>query len=161
MRAVVRILFLVPLLAACGDAGNPSPATTASDDSAAASAQAPAEPAAPFGWMPTPEDTSRRAGSIGDPAKAHQVMASVREWSIEVEPDTIPAGEVTIAFENKGERPHAVEVRNERAGRWRSTPIPPGGTVTMTMPMAPAAYDVVSTTDAYVERGMRATLIVR
>lgn len=161
MRSVVRALFVVALFAACGDAGNQPPATTASEDSAAALTAAPAEPETPFGWMPAPEDSSRPAGTIGDKDKAHQAVAVIKEWAIDVTPDTIPAGEVTIALENRGERPHAIEVRNERAGRWRSLPIPPGGTVTLTMPMAPANYEVISTTEAYVERGMRALLIVR
>ena len=59
------------------------------------------------------------------------------------------------------EAPHAIEVHNPRAGRWRSATIPPGGTVTLTMPMPPANFDVVSVDSSYVARGMRAVLVVR
>lgn len=160
MRSVVRIMLLTAFVAACGDASEQN-STTQADQTAAAQAAPASEPETPYGWMPAPEDTSRRAGSIGEAADAAQVVAVLKEWEIDVSPDTIQAGEVTISFQNRGERPHAVEVRNERAGRWRSMPVPPGGTVALTMPLAPANFEIVSTTDAYVERGMRAMLIVR
>lgn len=160
MRSVVRVLLVAGLAAACGDSGNPPPADSSAVDSAAQPAP-PEEPAAPFGWMPASADSSRPAGTIGNSEDAFQVVAYLKEWEIQVSPDTIPAGEVTIAIENRGERPHAVEVRNDRAGRWRSAPIPPGGTVTMTMPMPPANFEIASTTEAYVERGMKTVLIVR
>ena len=160
MRSVVRLVFVAVLLAACGDAGNRSAATDDSPDSTARPAP-PAEPQTPYGWMPPSGDSARPAGTIGDKEQAHQVVALLKEWEIDVSPDTIQAGEVTIALENRGERPHTIEVRSVRSGRWRSLPIPPGGAVTMTMAMAPANYEVFSTTEAYVERGMRALLVVR
>jgi len=157
MRPAVHLLVLATLLAACGDAGNRAAAN------AADSTPAPApEAVTPIGWMPPPADSNAApVGTIGDGDKAFQVVAGLKEWSIELTPSDIPAGEVTIALENRGQRPHQIEIRSSRAGHWQSAAIPPGATVTMTQPMPPGSYDVVSTDTSYVERGMKATLVVR
>lgn len=153
MRSVLSVLLLVSLVVACGAPDSPPAATE--------EPAPPPEPQGQYGWLPAPEDSTRRAGTLGDAEHAHHVVAVLTEWGIELDPDTIEAGEVSIALQNHGEQSHAIEVRSIRAGRWRSLPIPPGGTVTMTMPMAPANFEVVSTEDGHVERGMRALLIVR
>lgn len=155
MRSAVRFALLLILIAACGDAGSRGAAADADTSTP------PPEPETPYGWMPTPGDSAGPVGSIGDADKAYQVVAALKEWSIELTPASVPAGEVTVALRNDGQRPHAIWVRNARAGRWRSATIPPGGTVTMTMSMPPANYEVISTDSTYVDRGMHATLVVR
>jgi len=154
MRSTVTLVLLAVLATACGDAGSRGTAT-------AADTMTPPEPETPFGWMPPPGDSAGPVGTIGDKDKAFQVLAALKEWSIELTPDSVPSGEVTIALRNDGERPHAIEVRNARAGHWISATISPGATVTMTMPLPPANYEVISTDSTYVGRGMRAVLLVR
>ena len=154
MRAAVSLVLLAVLATACGDAGGR--ATTNAD-----SASVPPEPGTPFGWMPPPGDSAGPVGTIGDKDKAFQVVAALKEWSIELTPASVPSGEVTVALRNDGNRPHTIEIRNARAGHWISATIPPGATVTMTQPMPPANYDVISTDSTYVARGMRAVLVVR
>jgi hypothetical protein len=83
------------------------------------------------------------------------------EFAIAVSPDTIPAGETTINIDNRGERRHIIEVRHASRGRWRTIPIAPGTSVGLSMSLPAGTYDIVSTDEDYVNRGMRATLVVR
>jgi len=161
-RSLIPGLILALLvLAACGDARTPDPDTVA--DSLAADSTAAPPPIVETGpeAFPAASDPNRPAGSIGDPADAHQVMAKLSEWKIELAPGTIPAGEVTVNLTNAGERAHTIEISSETQGRWRSAPIAPGGVVGLSMPLLPGSYTVASTTPEYAERGMKATLIVR
>jgi hypothetical protein len=110
---------------------------------------------------PPSRDPNRPAGTIGPPEQAAQVAARVSEWQIELSPAQVPTGEVTVNIENRGERPHTIELRSETQGRWRTVPIPPGGKIGLSMPLLAGTYEVVSTDSAYMARGMRATLTVR
>ncbi|MCI0433307.1 MAG: hypothetical protein L0271_06630 [Gemmatimonadetes bacterium] len=150
------------IAAACGDAPEPAQNEVAADSATADSADVsdPGLEAAPQG-LPPASDPNRPAGSLGDPADAQQVGARLSEWAIELSPATVTAGEITLNLTNAGERAHTIEIRSATQGRWRSAPIPPGGVVGMSMPLAAGTYDVVSTTPEYATRGMKATLVVR
>jgi hypothetical protein len=155
----IRVLAAVALAAACGDTGDQAEfQIEATTDSGAVPVQQ-AEDAA--GSMPPARDPRRPAGSLGTAAEATQVAATLSEFAIDVSPDTIPPGETTVNIENRGERRHIIEVRHATRGRWRATPIPPGASVSLSMPLPSGVFEIVSTDENYVNRGMRATLVVR
>jgi hypothetical protein len=151
-------------LSACGDRG-------ASDD-AANTAETPvdekrdtiiSEPE--LKGLPAPKDPSRSPGTLGTLEESVQVIATISEWKIELSDDTIPAGEVTVAIENRGTKRHVIEVRSQYTGRWRSSPVPPGGVIMLSMPLSGSTYEVYDPEEdadgKHAEKGMRATLVVR
>ena len=156
-----RLAAVVLVVAACGDA--PAPDADAVPDSTAADTSAAPPPIVESGpeSFPASRDPNRPAGSLGDPADAYQVAATLSEWKIELSPATVPAGEVTVNLTNTGERAHTIEISSEAQGRWRSAPIAPGGVIGLSMPLLPGSYQVASTTPEYAQRGMKATLVVR
>lgn len=157
------LAVLLVVLAACGDAGDAREEAGARAADTAVSAEQPPMISSQeaSGGVAAPRDPTRRPGSIGSSADATQVAATLSEFAIEVTPDTIPAGETTINIENRGERRHIIEVRHASRGRWRTVPIAPGTSVGMSMSLPSGTYDVISTDEDYVGRGMRAALVVR
>jgi hypothetical protein len=159
MRHMIRCLaipLLIAGLTACGDAGSegaPEASQPASTDAA--------EPAAPAA-EPMPENPQplppARARPPGDTAS---IVATIAEYSVRIEPDTIVAGDISLLLSNTGERPHTIEVRGDNGMRWVSLPIRPGGGLTMTMVIAPGRYVIRSTDAAYVNRGLTADFHVR
>jgi plastocyanin len=152
------LIALVLVIGACGDAATED---GMEQGTPADSADMPVITSNPTPSFPASRDSSRPAGSLGNTVDATQVAARLSEYAITLSPDTIPAGETRLNIENRGERSHTVEIRHTTRGRWRPTPIAPGTTVAMSMALAPGTYDVVSTNDEYVSRGMKATLVVR
>ena len=154
----IAFLGLFVLAGGCGDAGNEGNVPAEGQDAA----QPPVIRSEDVsGAVPAPRDPARRPGSIGANADNTQVSATLSEFAIAVSPDTIPAGETTINIDNRGERRHIIEVRHTSRGRWRTTPIGPGTSVGLSMSLPAGTYDIVSTDEDYVSRGMRATLVVR
>ncbi len=155
---------LILMTAACGgDAPAPAAEDVPVDSMSAMTADSTVLPIVESGpgGFPASTDPNRPAGSIGDPADAQQVSATVSEWKIELSPATVAPGEVTINVRNSGERAHTIEVRSEAQGRWRTAPITPGAVIGLTMPLLAGSYEVISTTPEYATRGMKATLVVR
>jgi hypothetical protein len=93
------------------------------------------------------------------------VTVRLTEWAVEPSADTLGAGPVTIAVTNDGTVPHALEVAGELGGRWRSLPVAPGATITMTMVIPAGNYRLFCPLDDdagdHSERGMEATLVFR
>ena len=115
--------------------------------------------------FPTPRDSSRPAGTLGDVTEGSTVIATLEEWRIELSDDTLPVGQVTIAVENRGTMPHALEIVSEVGGRWRSAPVAPGGSIRMSMLLSNATHRIYCPLEDdagdHSERGMQATLVVR
>ncbi len=149
--------FLTAAMLACGDASDGGQPADAADTVAA---------------EPEPDTTSGPAGSVSrrgdilDPSQTIGVTVTASEWGIAVQDSAITSGPVTIEMRNEGEMPHVIEITGEYAGRWRSAPIPPGGSALMSMSLGPGTYTVFcpETPDgqeAHRARGMEARLIVR
>jgi hypothetical protein len=102
---------------------------------------------------------------LGTLDESARVIATISEWKVELSEDTVPAGEVTVAIENRGKKRHVIEVRSQYTGRWRSSPVPPGGVILLSMPLSASTYEVYDPDDdadgKHAEKGMRATLVVR
>lgn len=162
IRSSTAALAALVVLAACGDAA------PAADEDAAETTEAavPAPPPPPSGERGfEAEKTGGVAGVLADNGDAELLAVTLTEWGVELSRDSIGGGPVTLVIENKGERTHTLEVRSEHYGRWRSAPIPPGGSASMSMPLQFATYEVFCpTTDEsgdHREKGMHATLRVQ
>jgi hypothetical protein len=151
-------------LSACGDRGASNDAANTADTSAVEKKDTPASEPDVRG-LPAPKDPNRSAGTLGTLDESARVIATISEWKVELSEDTVPAGEVTVAIENRGKKRHVIEVRSQYTGRWRSSPVPPGGVILLSMPLSAATYEVYDPDDdadgKHAEKGMRATLVVR
>jgi hypothetical protein len=115
-----------------------------------------------------PAVDGRPAGVLGDTLEAEfagtVVNVTVDEWSVGLSRESIPAGPTQLVFENRGSRPHRMEVRSQHFGRWTTVPIPPGGSVSLGMPLAYTTYEVFCNMEdgdgSHRERGMLARLRV-
>ena len=148
-----RVAFAAFLIAAaaCGDRDDtPQPATA--QDTAAPASEPPAIDEPAVRGIPADADSTT-------------VVARTSEWAIALSTDTIDAGPVTIAVDNGGTIPHAVELTGEFGGRWRSLPVAPGATIRMSMVLSNGTYQLHCPLDDdagdHSERGERATLVVR
>jgi len=81
-------------------------------------------------------------GTLGAPGTGQKVTVIVNEWGVRLSPDSVGAGPVDLVIQNQGQRRHSVEVFSQHYGRARSSTIPPGGSVTMSMPLQYTTYDV-------------------
>jgi hypothetical protein len=161
-RAAVPFGLLLLAVAGCGDRDAAPDAAAAGDTANVQSQEPEAEPPPPGGFEATGD---RPAGTLGDPSEGAQVVATMSEWSIVLNRDTVPSGAVTIAVANEGTVPHALEVTGEFGGRWRSLPVAPGATIRMSMPMSHGTYQIFCPLDNdagdHSERGEEGTLVVR
>ena len=93
-----------------------------------------------------------------------EVRATLTEWSVALEEDTVPAGPTTFRVTNRGRYEHQFEVegngQEEETGK-----IQPGGSATLSMDLRPGTYQVYCPiTDSHgvhEELGMRTRLVVR
>jgi hypothetical protein len=158
MRSVVGIAAIIATATlACGDA-TPVPQSASPD-----SGNTP-----PVTASPAAQATARAAEQAPPPAvvaehtldQAVRIAAQLAEWSITLSRDTVTVGEYALVIENKGARPHVIEMRGSLGGYYRSLPIAPGSTTTLSMPLGPGTYQLSSTDTTYAQRGMRARLVV-
>jgi hypothetical protein len=133
--AAFRVLAAVVAIwaAGCGDAGGSREGEAESEE------EQPQRDSVALG-LPTPRDTTRPAGSIGDVSDSEVVVATLEDGEIRLSRDTIPTGEVTVVIENRTDQPCALELGSEYTGRWRSAPVRPGGSHRMSMVLATAPH---------------------
>jgi len=155
--------ILATMFLACG--GDGAGRSLPPDDSAPASAagESPRGPARPAVTLDSPPaDPARGDGAPAASAtEAVPIAARLSEYSIRLSISELRENRVAFSFRNEGERVHTIEIRGDNAMRWRTLPIRPGVTVTLTMDLPPGRYIVRSTEPPYVDRGMSAQLLVR
>lgn len=98
------------------------------------------------------------AGSTGTPER---IVVTLTEWKVELTQSSIPAGEVRFEISNTGSIPHAFEVEGQ-GGERETAHIPPGGTATLALTLAPGTYEVYCPVgeDSHKKLGMEARLVV-
>ena len=146
MRTIAAALILSAALAACSSADDAASDTATGLDTAA--------PAATTTPAPAPAATNDTA--------VIQVVLS--EWSVVVSQGVVSPGTFHFRAMNQGSYSHAFEI--EGNGReWKSRPIAPGGTATLTPTLTAGTYEVycpiVDTHGNHQERGMRTTFSVQ
>jgi hypothetical protein len=160
LAARARILLLALVVLAC--AGDRTGTESAGPSADSLSAEARTADRRPDRSGVTPEslpaDPARVAATPGD---AGVILARLDEYRIRLSINDLPAGKVTISFRNEGRRVHTIEIRGDNAMRWRTLPIRPGATATLTMDLPQGRYAVMSAEPPYVDRGMTALLLVR
>ena len=91
------------------------------------------------------------------------VTAHLREWSVHLSQDTVPAGQVTFEAVNTGTRRHALEVEGQGIEE-ETDHIQPGQRATLTVDLRPGTYRVycpVTDEHDHEAMGMVTTLVVR
>lgn len=133
-------------------------ACAGADDSAADTA---AIDIAPSAVDVIPGPTSTPAAATGE---ADLIHVPLREWSVTVSKSVIAPGATTFHAMNEGTYTHAFEIEGN-GQEWRSDPIPPGGTATLTPTLTAGTYEVycpiADTHGNHQQRGMRTTFTVR
>lgn len=139
-RSIAFASLFFAALAACAKSDD---ATT---DTAAAAAAASAAPA------PAPSS---------DTAVIHVPLT---EWSVVVSQGVVSPGTFNFHAMNQGTYSHAFEIEGN-GKEWKSDPIPPGGTATLTPVLTPGTYEVycpvVDSHGNHQEKGMRTTFTVQ
>lgn len=127
-------------------------ACAGSDDSAADSAAA---------------DTSAGSAASAAPVATNDtavIHVPLTEWSVVVSQGVVSPGTFTFHAMNQGTYTHAFEIEGN-GQEWKSDPIPPGGTATLTPTLTPGTYTVYCPiTDAqgnHREKGMSTTFTVQ
>lgn len=142
---IAAALLLSATLAACTKSDDTAGDTTATVDTGAASATTVA---------PTPVATN-------DTAVIHVPLT---EWSVVVSQGVVSPGTFTFHAMNQGTYPHAFEIEGNDK-EWKSDPIPPGGTATLTPTLTAGTYEVycpiVDGHGNHQQKGMRTTFSVR
>lgn len=145
MRSAHRLaaLSLAFALSACAG-GDDSAADTAATDTTATAA------------ISTPAPTA-----TNDTAVIHVPLT---EWSVVVSQGVVSPGTFNFHAMNQGTHTHAFEIEGN-GQEWKSDPIPPGGTATLTPTLTPGTYTVYCPiTDSqgnHREKGMSTTFTVQ
>lgn len=133
-------LCLTAALTACAKSDDSATDATVADSAAAATA--------------TPTATN-------DTAVIHVPLT---EWSVVVSQGAVSPGTFNFHAMNQGAHTHAFEIEGN-GQEWKSDPIPPGGTATLTPTLTVGTYEVycpiVDSNGNHKERGMRTTFVVR
>jgi uncharacterized cupredoxin-like copper-binding protein len=137
-------------------------ACTAGDDSAADTSTIDTAPG-PIAPAPdaTVEGPATPAATSGESELVH---VPLKEWSVTVSKSVLAPGATTFHAMNQGTYTHAFEIEGNDQ-EWKSDPIPPGGTATLTPTLAAGTYTVYCPiTDSHGnhrQRGMSTTFTVR
>lgn len=158
-RTVGTVLGTILFLAACG--GGDAPATDAAAADTATPVAPPPPPEQPGERGYPTERTGGVAGVLGNEGDTERVALTVKDGSLKLSQDSIGGGPTTLVIENQGEQRHIIEVFSEHYGRWRSAPIGPGGSASISMPLTYATYEVRCTVEGHRENGEVATLRVQ
>ncbi len=142
---IVASLLLSTALVACAKSDDAASDTTAAAETGAGST---AEP------TPAPMATN-------DTAVIHVPLT---EWSVVVSQGMVSPGTFNFHAMNQGTYPHAFEIEGN-GKEWKSDPIPPGGTATLTPTLTAGTYEVycpiVDSHGNHQQKGMRTTFTVR
>lgn len=137
-------LSLAVALAACAS-DDDAAADSATIDTTAAAAAAPTAAPAAAGDTPT-------------------IHVPLKEWSVSVSQSVVAPGTYTFHAMNQGSHTHAFEIEGNNQ-EWKSDPIPPGGTATLTPTLTPGTYTVYCPiTDSqgnHQQKGMSTTFTVQ
>lgn len=139
-------LGLAAALVACAS-GDDSATDTAGTDTAATAA-APASP---------------NAGGT-DGSETPVIHVPLTEWSVVVSQSVVSPGTFTFHAMNQGTYTHAFEIEGN-GQEWKSDPIAPGGTATLTPTLTPGTYTVycpiTDNQGNHREKGMSTTFTVQ
>ncbi len=142
---IVASLLLSTALVACARSDDAASDTTAASETGAGSTAA-----------PTPAPTA-----TNDTAVIHVPLT---EWSVVVSQGIVSPGTFNFHAMNQGTYPHAFEIEGN-GKEWKSDPIPPGGTATLTPTLTAGTYEVycpiVDSHGNHQQKGMRTTFSVR
>lgn len=112
---------------------------------------------------PAPEQGAPAAADTT--ARSTAVTATLSEWTIALSQAAVPHGTVSFEVRNTGTEEHAFEVTGANNQEWKTEPIKPGESATLSLALAAGAYDVycplASGGEAHADRGMKTTLTVQ
>ncbi|MGI9140827.1 MAG: hypothetical protein ACR2GJ_06955 [Gemmatimonadaceae bacterium] len=113
------------------------------------------------GWADSAAAATVSPTPTNDTAVIHVPLT---EWSVVVSQGIVAPGTFTFHAMNQGTYTHAFEIEGN-GQEWKSEPIPPGGTATLTPALTAGKYEVycpiVDANGNHKERGMRTTFTVQ
>jgi hypothetical protein len=143
LRAALMATLVASFGPGCGDAGQDAAPVP---EQAAPVVEPPVQPAA------EPAD------------EVVEVRVVLTEWSIGLERDSIGPGAMTFRVLNEGSVDHALVIRSGEE-EWETEPLPPGGSVRMSVHLGAGDYDVSCPLQRegvfHADLGMRGRLRVR
>lgn len=157
--AIAALGTIVMLAAACGGGDAAPPESGAPADTSARVAERPKPDQPAMRGYPA-DRTDGRAAVLGDPGNADAIAVVVNDGRIRLGRDSVGGGPTTLVIENQGDQRHVIEVFSRHYGQWRTAPIEPGGSASMSMPLTFATYEVFCTVEGHREAGEVATLRV-
>ena len=90
-------------------------------------------------------------------AEVGALSVAASEFSLTLSRTSVPAGEVRVQLQNRGEDEHDLQVTRLANGRrWRLPVTAPGDVSTRTLAMRPGRYRLVCTLEGHEALGMRA-----
>jgi hypothetical protein len=92
-------------------------------------------------------------------AESGALAVAAHEFSLTLSRATVPAGDVRVQLQNRGEDEHDLLVTRLANGRrWRLPVAEPGAVSTRTLPLRPGRYRLICTLEGHEALGMRAAL---
>jgi plastocyanin len=168
MRRVLLLVLTLASAAACAEGAADADSIRA-DSTAAATAAAASTPAA--GASAATSATGGGSPGVGQAAGAAaadtpRVQVTMKEWTMEISRDTVPAGTVIFDFVNAGTEEHELEV--ELGDReWEAGEVGPGGKGSMPTTLTPGTWIIYcplaspSANGAHKIRGQQTTIVVK
>ena len=161
-------LFFALTVAASACAGGDAADTTRADSVAAAGASAATATGAAASGTAGTDAAPQGAGGAAQaaPGDVPRVQVTMKEWSMEVSRDTVPAGTVIFDFVNAGTEEHELEV--ELAEReFEAGEVGPGVKGSMTTTLTPGTWIVYcplstpSANGSHKIKGQHTTIVVK
>jgi len=97
--------------------------------------------------------------ACGDSGSAKELTVVGTEMAFDA-PESVPAGDYVITFENAGAIHHEVAVKDASGKVFRRTQAAAGGTSTMEVTLTPGEYELGCFEPGHYEGGMFRTLVV-
>lgn len=111
------------------------------------------------------EHAAATAPEADHTAKSSTITATLSEWTIALSGTSIDHGTISFEIKNTGAEDHALEITGPNNQEWKTEPIKPGESATMSVALAAGTYDVycpqASGGEAHADRGMKTTITVK
>jgi hypothetical protein len=114
---------VLPMTFACGPNEEERAAQAAADSIAAARA--------------------RGETDLSNPEMGGKMLVTLSDSGMSQSHTEMPAGQLSVAVQNKSTRPHTLQLKGQGGGGFKSSVVPPGGFVLMTVLIDPGVYDLV------------------
>jgi uncharacterized cupredoxin-like copper-binding protein len=181
MLTTILMVLAIAALAACGDATStgasiqptatlpvevaPTPTMTAMEDME----MAPTTEAAPTSIPTTAPEEADHTGTAtplpstsGEASTTTEVQATLKEWSIELSQQEVPAGKIRFTVTNQGRMAHNLTITNDSGTIDKTSNFTSSdGPQTLEVDLQPGTYTLICDLPGNAQRGQRIELTVK